>query len=370
MTENKMPLFFAGTPGLEAALCAEAAALGFDAPRAVPGGVESAGTWRDVWRANLMLRGAARVLVRVGGFPVFHLAQLDKRSRKFGWAQYLRPDTPVRVEVTCRKSKIYHAGAAAQRIENAIAQGVGAEITQDAPVRLLARIDNNFCTFSIDSSGEPLHRRGHKQAVGKAPMRETLAAMFLHECGFAGAEPVLDPMCGSGTFVIEAAEMAAQLAAGRSRGFAFQHLAGHDEQAWQEMRGKAQSGQAPAHRFFGSDRDQGAARMAAGNAQRAKVAAWCEFACRPAGQLTRPEGQPGLVIVNPPYGARIGNKKPLYALHAGLGEVLKSGFGGWRVGLITTDRDLAYATGLPFQPPGPPVAHGGLKVKLYQTGAL
>ncbi|NBD31142.1 MAG: class I SAM-dependent RNA methyltransferase, partial [Alphaproteobacteria bacterium] len=123
-------------------------------------------------------------------------------------------------------------------------------------------------------------------------------------------------------------------------------------------------------RFFGSDRDSGAIRMSAANAERAGVAAVTHFEMKPVSDLTRPEGPPGLVIVNPPYGARIGNLKPLFALHGTLGTVLKDRISGWRVGLITSEAKLAHATGLPFHPPGPPVAHGGLKVKLYRTDAL
>ena len=362
-----LDIFLACAPGLEAPLADEARAAGFATPKPVPGGVETRGDWPEVWRANLTLRGAARVIVRIGGFPVFHLAQLDKRAHKFAWADHLRPDVPVKVEVTCRKSKIYHAGAAAQRIETALRDTLGVAISAEAPIRLLARIEGNFCTFSLDSSGEPLHRRGHKVAVNKAPLRETMAAMFLRECGYRGDEPVLDPMCGSGTFVLEAAEMAADLNPGRSRGFAFEHLAGFDAAAWQAMRaGREQD--APTQ-FFGSDRDQGAVQMAQNNAERAGVSRFCRFETHAVSDIAPPTSQPGLVIVNPPYGARIGNKKQLFALYGALGAVLRARFAGWRVGIVTADAGLARATGLNLTS-GPFVAHGSLKVKLHQTSAL
>src|SRR6056297_1729606 len=362
-------IFLACVPGLEPTLCREAAETGFADPSAVPGGVTVTGGWPEVWRANLVLRGATRVLARIGGFPVFHLAQLDKRARKFDWAAVLRPDVPVRVEATCKRSKIYHAGAAKQRIETALADAAGMTVSSEAHLVLKARIEANFCTFSLDTSGEPLHKRGHKQAVGKAPLRETLAALFLRECGFDGREPVLDPMCGSGTFVIEAAEIALGLAPGRDRRFAFEDLATFDAPAWQAMRGDT----APREtglRFAGFDRDAGAVRMAADNAARAGVAGCTAFACQPVSALTRPEGPPGIVIVNPPYGARIGNRKLLFGLYGSLGETLRREMRGWRVGLVTSDGGLARATGLPFLPPGPPVAHGGLKVTLWRTDPL
>lgn len=363
-------IFLAAPPGLEATLCDEALEKGFAGAKPVPGGVELHGTWPDVWRANLTLRGATRVLARIGSFPAFHPAQLDKRARKFPWGDVLRPDVPVRVETsTNRKSKIYHAGAATQRVERAITETLGAPIAADAPIQIKLRIDNNLCTFSVDTSGESLHKRGHKQGIGKAPMRETLAALFLRQCGYTGDEPVLDPMCGSGTFVIEAAEIAAGLLPGRARPFAFQQLATFDPAAWDTLRADTRA-RTPSARFYGFDRDPGAIRMSTENAQRAGVADWTEFSQGQVSDLTAPEGPPGLVIVNPPYGARIGNKKLLYGVYGALGQQLKTHFAGWRVGLVTTETGLARATGLPFAPPGPPVPHGGLKIRLFQTGPL
>ncbi|MBL9059273.1 MAG: class I SAM-dependent RNA methyltransferase, partial [Mangrovicoccus sp.] len=197
-------IFLSAPPGLEPALLAEAQAQGFADAVAVPGGVTVSGGWPEVWRANLELRGAGRVLVRVASFLAFHLAQLDKRARKLPWTDLLPPGTSVKVEATSRGSKIYHGGAAAERIAAAIEAALGPAASAAEPVRMLARIEDNRVTLSLDTSGEPLHKRGHKEAVGKAPLRETLAALFLHEAGYRGREPVVDPMCGSGTFVIEA----------------------------------------------------------------------------------------------------------------------------------------------------------------------
>lgn len=317
------------------------------------------------------------MLARIGSFRALHLAQLDKRARKFPWSDVLRPDVAVRVEATCRRSRIYHAGAASQRIARAIHEELGAPLVSGADtqadaggsISVKARIEDDLCTISLDTSGQSLHKRGFKQAVAKAPMRETMAAMFLHECGYRGTEPVLDPMCGSGTFVIEAAEIAMGLHPGRTRDFAFQQLATFDPLVWQALK-DGTSPRGTALRFHGCDRDSGAIRMSAQNAQMAGVAARAEFRNLDIADLHPPEGPPGLVIVNPPYGARIGNKKPLYALYATLGRVMQERFAGWRVGLITSDGGLARATNLPFLPPGPYVAHGGLKVRLYRTAPL
>jgi putative N6-adenine-specific DNA methylase len=366
---SDLEIFLTAPPGLEPALAAEARAAGFAGVAAVSGGVTVTGGWPEVWRANLELRGAGRVLVRIGAFRALHLAQLDKRARKVPWGAVLRPDVPVKVEASCRASRIYHDRAAAQRVARAITEDLGAPVDAGAGLRVLVRIEDDLCTLSVDSSGAPLHRRGHKAAVGKAPLRETLAALFLRQCGFDGREPVVDPMCGAGTFVIEAAEIAAGLAPGRARRFAFEDLAGFDPAAWAEMR---QAGEVtpPEPRFHGSDRDAGAIKAAAGNAERAGVTAITRFERMAVSARTAPAGPAGLVIVNPPYGGRIGNRKMLQALYGALGATLKENFKGWRVGLVTSEAGLARATGLPFAPPGPPVAHGGLKVRLWQAGPL
>lgn len=361
-------IFLVCAPGLEHLLLEEAQDLGFPTPEMQSGGIAFTGGWQDVWRANLMCRGATRVLARVGSFRVFHLAQLDKRSKKFDWASVLPTDTPVKVEVTCRKSKIYHSKAAHQRIASALTAN-GFTVSDTADLVIKARIQDDLCSFSIDTSGESLHKRGHKRAVNKAPMRETWAALFLRECGFSGDEPVYDPMCGSGTFVIEAAEISVRLNAGRSRQFAFEKLPSFDAAAYQKLAGE-NSPVSSLFTFYGSDRDAGAIRMSTENAKTASVSQNTNFDMKPISDISAPDGPTGLVIVNPPYGERIGNKKMLYGLYAALGERLKAEFKGWRVGLITTDADLANTTKLPFKAPGSFVNHGGLRVRLWQTDAI
>lgn len=362
-------IFLVAPPGLEPLVAEEAREKGFADPRAVPGGVDIKGGWPEVWRANLVLRGPARVLVRVAAFRAMHLAQLDKRARKVDWGSVLRSDRPVKVEATCRKSKIYHAKAAAQRVSRAISETLGCPISGDAEIVVKVRIDDDLCTISLDATGEALHKRGHKPAVGKAPMRENLAALFLRQCGYEGTEPVVDPMCGSGTFPIEAAEIASGLYPGRSRGFAFEGLAGFDRAAFAALKAGGQP-RTPEARFYGFDRDAGAVRNAADNAERAGVGAWCHFTRQAISDLEPPEGPPGLVIVNPPYGERIGNRRLLFSVYGALGKTLQERFGGWRVGLVTSDGGLAKATGLPWLPSDSPVAHGGLKVTLWRTGVL
>ncbi len=361
---RKFEIFVVTAPGLEKPLAAEITEAGFKKPKMMPGGVRFRGNWQDVWRANLCLRGAVRVLARIGNFQCMHLNLLERQIGEMSWTPYLRSDVPVKVEVVTQKSKIYHAGAAKERIEKGLVAALGVPISNEADVVLKVRIDNNMLTFSLDTSGESLHKRGHKPAVSKAPMRENMAAMFLRQMGFDGTQTVYDPMCGSGTFVIEAAEVASGVLPGRSRRFAFEQLASFDAEAYAELR---QSGEAHASkaRFYGSDKDAGAIRMSVENAERAGVSELCIFEPKSAGEITPPDGPPGIVIVNPPYGARLGDKKGLFALHASLGKALSAQFSGWKVGIITTDAGLAKATNLPLESPFATVAHGGLTVRLF-----
>jgi putative N6-adenine-specific DNA methylase len=266
-TAKQFEIFLVAPPGLDDVLCAEAIALGFSNAKQVSGGVTMQGGWPEVWRANLEIRGATRVLARIGSFHAGHLAQLDKLARKFPWGEFLNANVPLNVEVTCKKSRIYHAGAAAERIEKALREELGATISADAELTIMARFENNLCTISIDTSGESLHKRGHKEEIGKAPMRETLASLFLRQCGFDGTETVVDPMCGSGTFILEAAEIAAGLKPGRSREFPFAKLKSFDSASWTKLRQTNQN-KTPAITFYGSDRDAGAIRMSQANAGR------------------------------------------------------------------------------------------------------
>jgi putative N6-adenine-specific DNA methylase len=359
-------IFLTAPPGLEPVLAEEAAAAGFADPRPVPGGVETSGGWPEVWRANLTLRGAGRVLVRLWSFRAMHLAQLDKRLRKLPWAELIPPGTAVTAEASCRASRVYHEGAAAERLTGALlAAGL---VPGPGGLRVMLRIEDDLCTVSLETSGASLHKRGFKQAVGKAPMRETLAALFLRACDWRGSEPLLDPMCGSGTFPIEAAEIAAGLLPGRARRFAFEGLAGFDPDAFAAL--KAVAPRVPAVAILGSDRDEGAVASARANAARAGVDPWVRIARLTVSEIVPPEGPPGLVIVNPPYGGRIGKTGALKALHGALGTSLRARFPGWRVGLVTSDPALARATGLPFGPAGPPVPHGPLMIRLYRTRPL
>ncbi|GAA5075148.1 class I SAM-dependent RNA methyltransferase [Roseibacterium beibuensis] len=369
---NENGLFLVGVPGLEGALEAEARRLGLAGVRRVAGGVEAAGGLEEAARANRQMRCAVRVLMRVAEFRAMHLAQLDKRARKVDWRAWLRPDVPVRVEATCRRSKIYVNKAAVQRASGAL-EAAGVPVAKDAEIVVKVRIDDDLCTISLDTTGEALHRRGHKTFVGKAPLRETMAAAFLWEMGFDGSQAVVDPMCGSGTVPLEAAEIAVGLVPGRSRSFAWQGLVGGEALSAAGDVPVAEAVQAylkdkdGAGRFLGFDRNDGAIRGARENAERAGVATLCRFERQAISDLQPPEGvAQGIVLVNPPYGGRIGDRKMLFGLYGALGAVLAERFAGWSVGIVTSDGGLAKATGLGLEPFGP-IDHSGTKVTLWKS---
>jgi putative N6-adenine-specific DNA methylase len=291
---------------------------------------------------------------------------LDKRARRFPWGDFLRADVPVRVDASVHASRIWHAGAAAQRIETAVAETLGAPVAAEAPVAIKARIEDDLVTLSLDTSGPGLWQRGWRPEVGKAPLRETLAAAFLRLAGWDGRVPLVDPMCGSGTFPIEGAAMALGLAPGRLRSFAFESFAGFDPQAWAALKGSATPVPEGPVLAWGSDRDDGAIRAATANAARAGVAGRVALTRAAVSDLTPPPGGPGLVIANPPWGARMGQRKPLFALYGAFGRVLAERFGGWRVAILCPDAGLVGATGLGLGAAGPVVDIGGIKVRLWQ----
>lgn len=362
-------IFLATSPGLEDALYDEVRSKGFKKAKAAKGGVTIIGGWPEVWRANLWVRGASRVLARITTFKAMHLTQLEQRAGQVEWHDFFGPDVSYRIEAVCTKSRIYHSGAAAERIENALHAALGTSPSKDADITIMARIYRDICTLSLDTSGALLHKRGYKSAVNKAPMRENMAALFLQQCGYTGNEPVYDPMCGSGTFVIEAAEVAGCLNPGRARHFAFEKLKSFEPTEWKKMR-SVKRDSASEFCYFGSDRDAGAIKMSVENAKRAGVGDMTDFKQQAISDIHPPTPSKGLVILNPPYGGRISNKSELLPLYQSLGNVLRTRFLGWRVGVITTDEVLARATELPFLSAGEFVQHGGMRIRLYRTEAL
>ncbi len=347
--------------GVEPLLEAELRALGLT-PTVIPGGVEFRADEATLARVNLRSRLATRVLVRLATFRATAFHELERAARQVEWARILTPGAQVAVRVTCRKSRLYHSDAVAQRVLDAMQRAVpqlhvataAADETEEgeeaAPQLFVVRFDRDLCTISADTSGELLHRRGYRLAVGRAPLRETLAAVMLRGAAWDPATPLLDPMCGSGTIAIEAAMMARRIAPGLHRRFAAEQWPTSDAAVWRTARDTARAEILPAAPapIFASDRDEGAITNARANAERAGVLADITFRCAPLSALTWPEGSGGLVVSNPPYGVRVGETEGLRDLFARLGQLVRAHGAGWRVALLSADRGLERETRLPF----------------------
>jgi len=303
------------------------------------------------------------VLVRLARFRATAFHELERAARQVEWGRVLAPGAQVAVRVTCRKSRLYHSDAVAQRVLDAMQRAIpqltiatpavdDADEPEEpaAPQLFVVRFDRDLCTISADTSGELLHRRGYRLAVGRAPLRETLAAAMLRGAAWDPATPLLDPMCGSGTIAIEAAMCARRIAPGLQRRFVAEQWPTSDATVWATAREAARAEiipHAPAP-IVASDRDEGAIANAHANAERAGVAADITFRCAPLSALTWPEGTGGLLITNPPYGVRVGETQGLRDLFARLGQLVRTHGAGWRVALLSADRQLERETRLPF----------------------
>ncbi len=312
----------------------------------LPGGITFTGDLPALYRANLHLRTASRVLARLGSsFHAAAFSELRKKASRLPWERFLTPGQPVSIRVTCHKSKLYHSDAVAERVAGAIADRLGKpspllkpadEDAANPPQLVVVRLVNDLCTVSLDSSGELLHRRGYRLAVAKAPLRETLAAAMLMASGWDMASPLLDPFCGSGTIPIEAAMMALGIPPGAKRKFAFMDWPGFDK--------SVVSDELPITNHHlpliqASDRDAGAIEMARANAERAGVAEMIEFTRQAVSSVTPPEGK-GWVVTNPPYGKRVSEGKDLRNLYAQFGNVLRQKCPGWDVSVLCSDPSL------------------------------
>ena len=337
-------------PGLEPVLLGEAQALGCTGT-AVAGGVELHGTIHEVVRLNLWLRTASRVLVRLGEVKATAFAELVRKAGELPWEQFIQPGGAAQLRVTCRKSRLYHSGAVAERLHAAMQARLGGKVALqkasgeeeegEGPQLFVARFERDVCTVSADSSGALLHRRGWRGPQAKAPLRETLAAALLLAAGWKGRTPLCDPLCGSGTIAIEAALLAMHRAPGIAREFAFQRWPGFDLRLLQEAQAQARAGERPLEtRIEAFDQDAGAVAATRENAGRAGVR--IEIAQRQLAQLPAAEG-PGLLACNPPYGVRV--QADLRHIFQELGEASRRR-PGWTVAAVVADESAAAAAGL------------------------
>ena len=341
-------------------------------PEAEKGGIAFDGSLAELYRANLHLRTASRILLRVADFRAIGFTELRKKAGRVAWEQYLSPEQSVNLRVSCHKSRLYHSSAVAERIAGAIGDRLGLvppvisakdeDETQGQAQVILVRLLHDQCTISMDSSGELLHRRGYRQAVAKAPLRETLAAGLLLASGWNQQAPLLDPFCGSGSIPIEAALQARNIPPGLKRSFAFMNWQDFDQKLWQSILEESrQQIRTECPPVLASDRDAGAIELAKSNAERAGVLESIEFSCRAVSAI-EPKGK-GWVVTNPPYGLRVSSSKDLRNLYAQLGNVLRSQCPGWRVAILCSESALLHQTRLKLDL-NTSLVNGGVPVRL------
>lgn len=369
--------FAVAAPGLEPLVAGELSALGLNRQLEVhEGGVGFSGTLESVALANLWLRTASRVLVRVARFRAVAFHELERLARAIPWEEFLAPGAPVRFRVTSHKSRLYHTGGVAQRLAEAVEHRLGRSPTTEAhspdeemestAQLIVVRVAHDGFTVSADSSGALLHRRGYRQALAKAPLRETLAAGLLLGSGWSGDTPLIDPFCGAGTIPIEGAMLARGMAPGANRDFVFLGWPTTDRAAWNRLREGALDRALPRApvAIVGSDRDAGAIGAAKGNAERAGVADDVEFAVRSLSEAAAAiRGPRGSIVTNPPYGIRIGETRALRNLYAQLGNLTRRSFPGWTLAVLSPDPQLDSQLRLPREERFRTV-NGGIPVRL------
>ena len=372
---TRFDLFAACAPGFETVCANELFSLGIANPRAVPGGVEFRGFRTHIYKVNLGSRATERVLLRLDEFRALTFKELQQKVKRVEWEKYLRPGQPVAIRATCRKSRLIHSGAVAERVTNAISERLG-QAPKSVPAKeddqvaqpplIVARIVDDVCTISLDTSGALLHFRGYRQATAKAPLRETLAASMLLASAWTGDRSLLDPFCGSGTIPIEAALIARHIAPGRQRRFAFMEWPNFNRAAWEDLLAQADQSVLPKAPtgIHGSDRDAGAIEACRANAERAGVLNDLEFERRAVSAI-EPIG-PGWIVTNLPYGHRIGEDKDLRNLYAQFGKVLRAKCAGWHVALLAGSAQLQSQINLDFGE-AIRINNGGISVSFAQA---
>lgn len=367
----RFPATIVTPPGIEQVTAKELEALRILPAAIEPGIVNASVTMREMYRANLHLRTASRILMPLANFRATSFAELERRAARVDWGRIVAPGQPVDIRVTCRKSRLYHSDAVAERLFRSLAQSVpgaavaasggeedegrsagepASEPSSEGAQLFVVRVFHDIVTVSADTSGALLHRRGYRLATAKAPIRENLAAAMLLGAGWDGAVPLADPMCGAGTIAIEAALIARRMPPGIHREFACQRWPAAPVAAFAAERrlALAQVLQRARVPIVASDRDAGAVAAACANATRAGVAADVEISQRALSALEPPAG-PGLLIANPPYGQRVGDGAELRNLYAQLGNVARAKCAGWTLAFVSADRSLERQVKLPLE---------------------
>ncbi|HET7547852.1 MAG TPA: THUMP domain-containing protein [Usitatibacter sp.] len=342
--------FFAPCPrGLAPALAEELAALGALRPQPADAGVAFTGPFDLVYTANLRSRIASRILWRVARFPYANENDIYGAAREVRWRELFAVERTFKVETNAHRSPVKSLDFVTLRVKDAIADhfrdatGSRPSVSaRDPDVRVHAFLDARECTLYVDTSGEPLFKRGRREHVGEAPLKKNLAAGILHLAGWKPGMPLLDPMCGAGTFLSEAADMSLARAAGRERDFGFRNLARFEAPRWERLHAAALREQKPLGLLpiYGSDLLGRSVEQARRNLQDAGLEGAVTFKQANLLELSAPAAH-GMLVTNPPYGVRLGEKERLAEFYPVLGDALKQRFAGWTAFIFSGDPELA-----------------------------
>lgn len=332
-------MFAVAAPGLEPLVLRECVALRLPGSTLVEGGVAFHGGLAELARANVGLAVASRVLLRLGSFRATTFHELMQKARKLPWAVHVQPGQPVCIRVTCRKSRLHHSGAVAERIHQSLpspgALHKPSQQEESGAQQIMVRVEHDEATVSVDTSGPLLHVRGWRPHSSAAPLRETLAAALLDHAGWVPGVPLWDPFCGSGTILLEAASRAAGAPPGAHRSFAFEAWPGVPRRLVADtVAGLSRA--AVSTRLLGGDHSAEALEAARHNATRLRAPV--EFLQRAVAQgAPLPSTPVGMVVTNPPYGERLSRDDADRAL-SDLGAVLRAQLPGWKVCVILPAR--------------------------------
>ena len=367
------PHFVTCAPGLEPLLHAELKALKLARLERQVGGVYFEGTARDAMRVNLESRVAVRVLRRLTRFPAASEGALYDGVRAVDWEPYLRPGGTLLVAARTRDSALDHSLFVEQRVKDGVcdalreARGERPTVDRSDPdLRVDVHLFRDRCTLSVDTSGDSLHKRGWRVFQGGAPLAETLAAGLVLHSGWDRRAPLVDPFCGSGTLLVEAAHLAADRAPGLSRErFAFEGFADHEAAAWEGLRAAARERvRLPKKlQLIGSDSDPEVVAGARRNLEAAGLADAVRLEVARAEDFAPRRGWNAQVLTNPPYGERLGEAGELGATYRAFGERLREGCAGYGLALFSGNTELAAELGLDFEQ-RLPLLNGALECEL------
>jgi len=353
---SRLVFFASCAPGLEPVLHSEARELKLSRVERQVGGIYFEGTMHDAWRANMWLRTAVRVFMRVARFHANDANQLYKGALDVDWSRFVSPEGTLVVDSQSRDSELFHTHFIQQRVKDAVvdqfrrSSGVRPTVDVDNPdLRIHAHLYNDRVTLSVDTSGGSLHKRGWRKYQGIAPIAETLAAALVLMSDWDRRSPFIDPFCGSGTLPIEAAMIAANVAPGSWRKFGFENWPGHDAAAFERYRVQELNRRAWPKKLQVRGSDLSAKQVAGAreNGESAGFEEQLQWDTLDALEFEAKPGWNAWIVTNPPYGLRVGDEEELEPLYRDFGQRLFESCEGYQLAMILGNPKLRRALGLP-----------------------